>query len=403
MTDSSKISVIVIGAGSMAENIFPAIDADHVELLAFVDERPDMQGRELFATTIVALDHALALSFDYILVACRPADFVMTRLREDHNIPEEKIISLDFEKLLPASSPRQMYSTVHSIIKKYLKKTPGLSRALNLEILLKSHWISRFIEPEAGRSPRVDVSVQNRYLISDAQLGEYEDMILYRFLHNVENGFYVDVGCSDPLFMSVTNFFYSRGWSGINVDPRPEAMHKYDGVRSRDINCCLALSSENATKPFWVCKNGNLSTMDKDTVERLIKFPPNGNALYFIETSMDARTLTSLLDEHRPDGDIHFLKVDVEKHEKEVLQGMDFNKYRPWMLVVESTLPTTHVPCFEEWEHLITDFGYDFIMQQGINRYYISHEKKEELIAACVNQKLQPFLPRAHANLFFGM
>ena len=49
---------------------------------------------------------------------------------------------------------------------------------------------------------------------------EYEDIILFRYLHTVAKGFYIDVGCNDPEEISVTRFFYDRGWNGINIGKR---------------------------------------------------------------------------------------------------------------------------------------------------------------------------------------
>lgn len=54
-------------------------------------------------------------------------------------------------------------------------------------------------------------------LISYAQ--NHEDIMLWRALKSVQNGFYVDVGANDPVLDSVTKLFYDRGWSGINIEP----------------------------------------------------------------------------------------------------------------------------------------------------------------------------------------
>ena len=49
----------------------------------------------------------------------------------------------------------------------------------------------------------------------------YEDLMLWRALRHVEQGFYVDCGAYDPEEHSVTKAFYERGWSGINIEPVP--------------------------------------------------------------------------------------------------------------------------------------------------------------------------------------
>ena len=47
----------------------------------------------------------------------------------------------------------------------------------------------------------------------------FEDVMLWRALKDVENGFYIDVGANHPAIDSVTKLFYENGWSGINIEP----------------------------------------------------------------------------------------------------------------------------------------------------------------------------------------
>ncbi|QJY40942.1 FkbM family methyltransferase [Vibrio cholerae] len=39
--------------------------------------------------------------------------------------------------------------------------------------------------------------------------------------------------------------------------------------------------------------------------------------------------------------DVHFLKIDVEGAEKDVLESFSFDTVRPWIEVVETTKPKT--------------------------------------------------------------
>ena len=64
----------------------------------------------------------------------------------------------------------------------------------------------------------------------------FEDLYLWRCFREVECGFYIDVGCHDPEFESVTKVFYDNGWWGINVDPSLSASKLFIESRPRDIN-----------------------------------------------------------------------------------------------------------------------------------------------------------------------
>ena len=61
--------------------------------------------------------------------------------------------------------------------------------------------------------------------VSYSQLGE--DLIVGHYLR-YRNGFYVDVGCHDPMtFSNTAAFFLHRNWSGINIDADPSAIAKF--------------------------------------------------------------------------------------------------------------------------------------------------------------------------------
>ena len=73
-----------------------------------------------------------------------------------------------------------------------------------------------------------------------------EDVMLYRALKDVHKGFYIDVGAQDPVFDSVTNAFYERGWRGINIEPLQQWFDRLTAYRPDDINLQLAASSRTA-------------------------------------------------------------------------------------------------------------------------------------------------------------
>ena len=75
--------------------------------------------------------------------------------------------------------------------------------------------------------------------ISYAQ--NYEDVMLWRALGYVGQGFYIDVGANDPEGDSVTRAFYDRGWNGINIEPMAEHFAQLKAGRPRDINLQAAV------------------------------------------------------------------------------------------------------------------------------------------------------------------
>ncbi|MGM9452446.1 FkbM family methyltransferase [Legionella bozemanae] len=197
----------------------------------------------------------------------------------------------------------------------------------------------------------------------------FEDVMLWRALKHIKNGFYVDVGANDPTHDSVTRAFYENGWTGINIEPVSQWFQKLKKERHRDINLQVAAGEKQGEIFFYELPNTGLSTTNKTIAEK----HEIEHGYTKIERKVPVMTLTKIICEHRIK-QIHFLKIDVEGAEKKVLEGLDLAKIRPWIVLVESTLPNTQIEDFIEWETLLLNADYDYVYFDGLNRFYIAKE-----------------------------
>jgi FkbM family methyltransferase len=206
--------------------------------------------------------------------------------------------------------------------------------------------------------------------ISYAQ--NYEDVILWRALKHIEKGFYIDVGANDPVLDSVTRAFYDRGWRGINIEPVTAWFQKLQRERPEDINLQVAASNTSGELLFFEVVDTGLSTTNSNFAAQHAK--DRGYRLE--EYNVPAKTITNICREENF-LEIHFLKVDVEGSETVVLEGIDFRIIRPWIVLVEATLPNTQVEDYKSWESLIIDSNYHFVYFDGLNRFYVADEHRE--------------------------
>ena len=209
------------------------------------------------------------------------------------------------------------------------------------------------------------------HFVSYAQ--NFEDVYLWRALKGVEKGFYIDVGGWDPIEDSVTQGFYVKGWHGINIEPVPQHAAKFVAARPRDINLMVAVSNREGSALMHAIGDTGLSTLSEVEAKR--------HALTGRESLVEevkTTTLAQICVEHVT-GPVHFLKVDVEGAELSVLQGMDFKACRPWVVVVEATVPGSPIESYSEWEPILLDCDYVFVYFDGLNRYYVSQEMEREL------------------------
>jgi FkbM family methyltransferase len=208
--------------------------------------------------------------------------------------------------------------------------------------------------------------------ISYAQ--NFEDVLLWRALGHIKNGFYIDVGANDPVDHSVTKAFYDAGWHGVNIEPLPSFHQAFLAQRPRDINLAIAAgASDGSITLFDVPAVNGWASPDQAVADA-----HRAEGFEVAELEVPMRTLAGVCAEHVR-GDIHFLKVDVEGFEGEVLRGMDFARWRPWLLVIEATLPNSRITNHESWEALVTVHGYRFAHFDGLNRYYVSPQHPELL------------------------
>jgi len=206
-----------------------------------------------------------------------------------------------------------------------------------------------------------------------------EDLIIYNLLKDEvkdNEKYYVDIGANDPICDSVTKNFYLNGWKGINVEPIPTLHEKLKKDRPQDENLCCGVSNKNGNLNFYECiKVPGNSTFNKNVFEKL-----SSQGLNFKEQIVPIKTLTDIYKESSFfNKEIPFCKIDVEGLEKEVIDGIDFDEFHPWLFVIESTFPNTNNPTFSTWEKILLNgsenIKYVFALQEGINRYYIRSDK----------------------------
>lgn|GEM_PF-1508948 len=206
-------------------------------------------------------------------------------------------------------------------------------------------------------------------LVSYAQ--NFEDVMLWRALKNVENGFYIDIGAQDPVIDSVSLAFHEHGWTGIHVEPTPRYAQLLREQRPRDVVLEVAIGTGPNLISFFEIPDTGISTASAEIAEQ-----HRGRGFGVREITVPCIKLSAIFETCR-DREIHWMKVDVEGLEFEVLKSWGKAKARPWILLVESTLPLTQIESHQKWEMLLTKRGYLPVYFDGLNRYYLASERAD--------------------------
>lgn len=209
-----------------------------------------------------------------------------------------------------------------------------------------------------------NVSISYSYTVEDRVIESIIKPII------TQKGYYVDVGCNEPVFISNSFLFYRRGWRGVCIDGNEKLIQKHRKIRPRDKAVCAVVAQYAEDLEFTYSENSVLSSADAMAIEQFV----NDGIEKRRTVKVQARTLTEIFDTNAVPLQFDFLSIDVEGNDVKALRGLDLVKYQPRLIVFEWEEFQLNRAEEEEIFQYLQDHGYSFVGYILTNAYF---KKKE--------------------------
>lgn len=221
----------------------------------------------------------------------------------------------------------------------------------------------------------------SRKFKSYSQAGE--DVIaafLLKYSEMGEKGIsYLDIGCNHYRDLNNTYLFYEQGATGVLVDANPKFVQQIKEKRPNDIVLNLGVGAkkmENAI--FYILNADGLSSFIEESVKNSIK---ETNWIKVEEKiEIPVVTINEIMEQYFTAAPT-LISLDVEGNELDILQSFPFEKYHPFLFIVETIEYSEKIQLNHKRKDILAFMktkGYEEYAFTGVNSILVNAEMLRE-------------------------
>lgn len=232
------------------------------------------------------------------------------------------------------------------------RKTPFYSLAAKSYHIMRRLWMRTIL-----------TFSHTKYLAPRPSIGPYksqfgQDFYLEKLGLLRNSGFFLEVGSNHPVYNSNSHYLEScLGWSGISIDG-VDFSKEFENLRPKTIFLNCLIDTKNAEAEFYEVINVNgWETQISSMYESNLKL---GKGFKAHKKIVETRRISDLKQIQQQ---IDLCLIDVEGHEFEVLNSIDWISNSPSVFVIENVgefYPRSHLVRYME------EKGYKFIARIGV-------------------------------------
>lgn len=203
-----------------------------------------------------------------------------------------------------------------------------------------------------------------------------EDVVLAWLLGFKRGGIYVDVGCYHPIDFSNTYLLSKElGWLGICIDADDTYLPYYQQVRPRDavVNCGIG-QTEGQLDFYEFPHDRSVNTFDLNVANH---YRAQGHEPTIRQVPV--RKLSTILAEANLPA-VHFLNIDVEGNDLDVLKSNDWSRWRPSIIAIEDWHANLHNPSASPVFQYLTALDYKFFAKLHMTSFYTDNKTVRDAV-----------------------
>lgn len=145
---------------------------------------------------------------------------------------------------------------------------------------------------------------------------------------------YLDIGCNDYKNLSNSYSLYKKGIRGVLIDANPVYIDEIKMYRPEDIILNCGIGAKNSEKmKFYILNTPGLDSFDLESIKEAQRQTPWIEIVDEIEVPV--YTLDEIYEKYFASVPT-IVSLDVEGLEMDILKSTNFEKYRPYIFIIET-------------------------------------------------------------------
>ena len=185
---------------------------------------------------------------------------------------------------------------------------------------------------------------------------EGQDYIVYNnFFKGKGAGIFCDIGANHPVNFNNTLYFEEKGWSGYAFEPLPQMKKYWNELRKAKL-FSYALSDIEGEAELSFIQN---ETGWEDMLSCLKETRDSNCERRSVDIPVKLRKLSNVFNEENITH-VSYMSIDVEGHELNVINGIDFRKVNIDVLSIENNPPGCLINGDDRIRDIMTKNGFVF-------------------------------------------